>query len=391
MSVGTVSVIIPAYNQGHYLGEAVQSVLNQSYQDFELIIIDDGSTDNTRQVAKSFSDARIRYTYQENSGLSAARNTGIRHATGSFVTFLDSDDLFLAEKLNLLVAALENKPSDLASATSIGFVAGQAILIDANSRRLDKMVGTKLPDDNLQLLLGNPLHVGSVLVRRSWLDKVGPFDESLRACEDWDMWLRLAKAGCRMGWVARPVSLYRIHGQQMTRQAKRMRKAMLTVLDKTFNYPDLPESWLAMRDRAYAAAYVKAAARAYYTTALASAKRDLAEAVRLDPSLLDHEARKLTNQLAGWANAPMVDDPLAYLERMYENLPDTLSRLRQRRRHHLGQIAMQMVFESYNKGDLAKTRSVILRALRYQPSWLINRGVLSIFVRSYFHSLAKKA
>ena len=387
MSVGTVSVIIPAYNQGHYLGEAVQSVLNQSYQDFELIIIDDGSTDNTRQVAKSFSDARIRYIYQENSGLSAARNTGIRHATGSLITFLDSDDLFLAEKLTLLVAALENKPDDVAEATSIGFVAAQAILIDANSHRLDKILGP--PDDNLQLLFGNPLHVGSVLVRRCWLDKVGPFDESLRACEDWDMWLRLAKAGCRMGWVARPVSLYRIHGQQMTRQAKRMRKAMLTVLDKTFNYPDLPESWLAMRDRAYAAAYMKAAARAYYTTALASAKRDLAQAVYLDPSLLDNEARQLTNQLAGWANAPMVDDPLAYLERVYENLPDTLSWLRQRRRHQLGQIAMQMVFEFYNKGDLTETRSVILRAFRYQPSWLMNRGALSIFVRSCFHSLAE--
>ncbi|NIW46854.1 MAG: glycosyltransferase, partial [Gammaproteobacteria bacterium] len=93
--MSTVSVIIPAYNQGHYLGECVQSVLDQTYPDFEIIIVNDGSTDNTQRVAKSFSDPRIKYIYQENRGLSGARNTGIRNAIGTYVTYLDSDDLFL--------------------------------------------------------------------------------------------------------------------------------------------------------------------------------------------------------------------------------------------------------------------------------------------------------
>jgi glycosyltransferase involved in cell wall biosynthesis len=118
-----VSVIIPAYNQGHYLGEAIQSVLSQTYQDFEVLVIDDGSTDNTAEIARSFSDPRIQYIYQDNRGLSGARNTGIRHARGEYLTYLDSDDQFLPEKLELLTPNL--KPT-----LELGLVAGQAIPID---------------------------------------------------------------------------------------------------------------------------------------------------------------------------------------------------------------------------------------------------------------------
>ena len=122
---------------------------------------------------------RVRYVYQENGGLSAARNTGIRHAAGLYLTYLDSDDLFLPKKLELLVGALESQPEP-------GLVAGQAVLIDENSQPMGEVFETALPDDPTQLLLGNPLHVGSVLLRREWQDRVGFFDESLRSYEDWE-------------------------------------------------------------------------------------------------------------------------------------------------------------------------------------------------------------
>ena len=118
-----VSIIVPAYNQSHYLEAAVQSALAQTYADVEVIVVDDGSTDDTRAVAQRLTDSRVRYVYQENRGLPAARNTGIRHARGSLLSFLDSDDLFLPDKVRLLLAAMEADPS-------LGLVAGQAVVID---------------------------------------------------------------------------------------------------------------------------------------------------------------------------------------------------------------------------------------------------------------------
>lgn len=369
-----ISVIVPVYNQGHYLAAALQSLRAQSYPFFEAIVVDDGSTDNSAEVAQSIEDTRFRYIYQENAGLSAARNAGLRAAKGSFVSFLDSDDLFLPTKLARLLAHFEQYPN-------LGFVSGHAILIDQEGRQLESTLSKALPG-NSQLLLGNPIHVGSVLIRRAWMERVLPFDETLRSCEDWDMWLRLVLAGCPVGSVAEDVSLYRVHGQQMTRQAQRMRTAMFAVLDKVFARAELPPEWQHMRERAYAAAHLKAAARAYLANELPMAKSDLAAAVRLDPSLLDDCGDPLVNQLMGWADAPTAGDPLTYMERVYENLPDTLRRLDARRRRDLSHVAMRMAFEAYRKGDYVNTCSAALYAIRQQPTWSINRSVQRILFRS---------
>ena len=194
-----IAVIIPAYNQSQYLGQAIQSVLEQTFQDWEAIVVDDGSSDETRSVALSYPDARLHYVYQENRGLSAARNTGIRNTTAPYLSFLDSDDMFLPEKLAILLDALEAKPA-------VGLVAGQAIPIDEHGKQVGKIMDTPIPQDSEQLLLGNPLHVGSVLLRRNWQEKAGLFDESLRSYEDWDMWLRLGVPGLRHG-LCKPAGL----------------------------------------------------------------------------------------------------------------------------------------------------------------------------------------
>ena len=260
-----VSVIVPAYNQGRYLGDAIRSALAQTYRDLEVLVVDDGSTDDTRAVTRSFADPRVRYIHQANRGLSAARNTGIREASGEFLTFLDSDDQFLPEKLDLLLAAFDRNPA-------LGFAAGEAVLIDEHGELMGEVFDRPLPADPSELLLANPLHVGSVLLRRSWQDRVGPFDESLRSYEDWDMWLRLARAGCPMAWVARPVSRYRFHGAQMTRIGSQMTAATFAVLDKTFRAPDVPASWLARRDEAYSRGFLRAAAQAYHAADFARAR-----------------------------------------------------------------------------------------------------------------------
>lgn len=378
-----VSVIIPAYNQGHYLAQAVRSVLAQTYSAWEAIVVDDGSTDNTAEVAASFSDARVRYIYQENRGLSGARNTGIRHARGQYLTYLDSDDCFLPQKLALLVEELEQKPH-------LGFVAGQAVPVDERGDQIGETFDSGPPQDPVQWLLGNPLHVGSVLVRRSWQERVGFFDEGLRSYEDWDMWLRLARAGCQMGWVPRPVSLYRFHTGQMTRDGRQMTEATMAVLDKLFADETLPASWQAMQAQAYSRAYLRAAAQSYREDDVALARHFLSQAVSLDPELAADEGADLASRMTAWTDLPKISDPVAFMERVYDNLPGELSSMERRRRIELAQIAIRQAFSAYRQGELACARAAVRRGVRYQPRWLANRGVLSILVRSHMPWFARQ-
>lgn len=370
-----VSVIIPAYNQGLYLKEAVQSVLGQTYPNFELIIVDDGSTDNTADVVHRFQDQRIRYIYQENRGLSAARNAGIQHSDGEFLTFLDSDDLFFPDKLEVLLAELEQHPE-------VGFVAGQAVLIDEHGNPLGEVFSTPLPDDPARLLLWNPLHVCSVMVRRLWIDRVGLFDERFRAYEDWDMWLRLGRAGCPMRWVPYPVSMYRFHTSQMTQDRERMTTATFAVLAKVFSDPTLPEHWKNLKNLAYANAYLRAAVQAYRMGDYQDGQRALGEAVRLDPELCANGAKELSRRLSALADSPKIRNKLIFLEQVYRHLPEKLTALERRKNRDLGQFAVNQGFAAYQRGDWVTARSSLFQAIRYQPSWLMNRGVLAILLRS---------
>lgn len=371
-----VSVIIPAYNQGHFLAEAVNSVLSQTYPDFEVIVVDDGSTDDTAVVAQRFTDARVRYIYKENGGLSSARNEGLRHARGHFISYLDSDDCFLPQKLEILVAAFNEHPA-------AGLVAGHAVPVDEHGRYVGKRFDIPLPEDLHLLLLGNPLHVGSVLVRREWQDKAGFFDESLRSYEDWDMWLRLARLGCQMQYVPQPVSLYRFHTAQMTRDGRQMTTATFAVLDKFFGDESLPAEWLALRDQAYSQAYLRKTAQAYRGRDYATGQHSLLQAVALDPALVDDNGDRLANHFSAWVELPKTSDKFAFLEDIYNHLPPELPTLQQRRRADLGRAAMQMAYECYAQQEMAPARTAVRRALRYQPGWLANRGVLSILLRTH--------
>jgi glycosyltransferase involved in cell wall biosynthesis len=373
----TISIVIPAYNQAHYLSEAITSALGQSYRDVEVIVVDDGSTDDTRAVVEAIDDPRLCYVYQENRGLSAARNMGIRHARGAYLSYLDSDDRFLPEKVALLLAVLQEQPE-------VGLVAGQAIPVDETGKQNGRLFDRPLPDDGRELLLGNPLHVGSVLVRRSWQERAGWFDEELRSYEDWDMWLRLARLGCAMAWVAAPVSLYRFHADQMTRDGSQMTTATFAVLDKLFADREVPPSWQEWRHLAYSRAHLRAAAQSYRREeSLEVACSHLEKAIALDPALAARGGERLAQHLFAWTDLPKIADPLAYLERIYNNLPATLTCVGMRRREFLGQAAMRLAFAADQQGDLGRARESLHRALRHQPRWLANRGVLSILVRSH--------
>jgi glycosyltransferase involved in cell wall biosynthesis len=371
------SVIIPAYNQARYLNQAIESVLNQTDPDFELVVVDDGSTDDTAQIAHTFSDKRLRYIYQENRGLSAARNAGIHHTSAPFITFLDSDDVFLPEKISCLAEALQQHPE-------FGLVAGQAIPIDEEGLRIGKIFDKPIPKEPSLLLLGNPLHVGSVMLRRECQEKVGDFDESLRSYEDWDMWLRLARNGCGFGWVPRPVSLYRFHTAQMTRIGTQMTTSTFAVLDKVYADANLPEEWQSLRDKAYSHAHLRAAAQAYLAHDFDYARNQLRKAVQLNSELANGEGRALADLFISWTELPKVRDRFQFLEGVFNHLPEEIPALQKNRRQYLGEAAIQMAFQAYLTGDYKMTRNAVIHAIRYQPHWMINRGAVSIFIRSSF-------
>jgi len=180
-----VSVIIPTYNRGWVLREAVDSVLAQDFKDFELIVVDDGSTDNTRQILESY-DQDLIVLRQSNKGVSAARNRGIAAARGRLVAFLDSDDLWLPRKLSSQVDFFNSNPAALINQTEEIWIRN-GVRVNPKTRH-HKFAGM-IFEKSLALCLVSP---SAVMMKRSLFDEVGLFDEDLPACEDYDLWLRIS-------------------------------------------------------------------------------------------------------------------------------------------------------------------------------------------------------
>ena len=182
----STSIIIPAYNRFSLLCEAIDSVLAQTDSDYELIVVDDGSTDATSTIQTLY-EGRLRYVRQENRGVSAARNRGIAEARGSLIAFLDSDDLWHPEKLALQKAAMnENLSNQISYTEEIWFRNG----VRVNPMKKHAKSSGWIFEKSLRLCLISP---SSVMVRRSLLDRVGTFEETFPVCEDYDLWLRISK------------------------------------------------------------------------------------------------------------------------------------------------------------------------------------------------------
>jgi glycosyltransferase involved in cell wall biosynthesis len=180
-----VSVIIPTYNRGWIIKEAIDSVLAQDYRDFELIVVDDGSTDNTPEVLDAYRGT-IKVFRQENKGVSAARNRGIAEASGRFIAFLDSDDLWLPQKLSRQVEFFNTTPDALICQTEEVWIRSG---VRVNPKKRHQKPSGMIFEPSLALCLVSP---SAVMIRRSLLEIVGNFDETLPACEDYDLWLRIS-------------------------------------------------------------------------------------------------------------------------------------------------------------------------------------------------------
>ncbi len=209
----TIAAVVPTYNYAHFLTFAVDSILRQTRPADEIIVVDDGSTDNTREVIAGYGD-RVRYVYQPNAGLSAARNTGTREASSDWVAYLDSDDAWDPAKLQLQEQNLSQLPDALLSYTG-------KIHIDVSGTPVQSVPAP--PPDALWPLMRacNLLPASSVMARRDAVLRAGGFNEELRACEDWDMWVRLRLDGPITG-LAEPLTLVRLTPASMSTNVQRM-------------------------------------------------------------------------------------------------------------------------------------------------------------------------
>jgi glycosyltransferase involved in cell wall biosynthesis len=219
--VPKVSVVLPTYNSACFLGMAIQSVLDQTFQDWELIVVDDGSTDNTRDVVAAFQDPRIHYVHQENRGAPAALNAGLRLARGAYVAFLGGDDRWMAEKLALQVAQLDGLPPQVA------LVYADLHLVNLeNNTILGRFLDGREPPrgrvlNQLVRTEGSFIHPCASLIRREVFDRVGVFDEGLKTHEDWDLWIRIATA-YEVEALDIPLAVYGRHPSQLTKDVRQM-------------------------------------------------------------------------------------------------------------------------------------------------------------------------
>jgi len=206
-----VSVIIPTYNRAQVVGEAIDSVLSQTYNDLELIVVDDGSQDETRSVVSSYS-SQVTYLHQEHQGVSAARNRGIELARGKYLSFLDSDDLWLKEKLYLQMEGMKSDPETLISYTEEIWIRKG---VRVNPMKKHRKYSGMIFEHCLPLCIVSP---SSVLIKRQLLDEVGVFDETLEVCEDYDLWLRIS-ARYPIQFIEKPLIVKRGgHGDQLSRK-----------------------------------------------------------------------------------------------------------------------------------------------------------------------------
>jgi len=205
-----VSIITPTFNRADFLPEAIESVLSQDYGNFEFLIIDDGSTDNSKEVIENYmGSGKIRYFYQENSGQSVARNKGIAEAKGEFICFLDSDNRWLPEKLSASIEAFESNPG-------VDIVYGDVILIDEAGKEFSRKNMKRYSGQiTKELLQDNCVSMNTTMTRTEKIREVGGFSRHVKVADDYDLWLRLS-AICAYLYVPKLMADYRVMINQIS-------------------------------------------------------------------------------------------------------------------------------------------------------------------------------
>lgn len=447
---------MPTYNYGRFITAAINSVLAQTFTAWELIIIDDGSTDDTAAVVQQFTDPRIHYIYQENKGLPGARNTGIRQARGQFIAPLDSDDLFAPTKLEKQLAFMQANPD-------VGLAYNGRCTFNHDQHNL--ILTAAPPHATLTDLVNYyPFTPSDIFLRRQWGQKVNWYDESfVRNSEDLNFHIRLALAGCTFAGLPEPLVYRQVHKNRTFSQLDKKLDTALRALNTAFDHPNCPPDLLALKNKAHSHHYFSFAflaaiqneterAQQWWATAAKLGTNPVATAANpLSPFVFmsiqgdsDHETR-LQNIATAlpqpvsdvdlrqaidrgyflrgvlhflwdrptlghhcWqaaSPAPLTNHDINALTEQFhlhdqynrkENLNNQLqTMLRAAPQYQLSaqfttiwaRYHINKAFNYYQTKQYRAVPSSIIQACRHDTTYLKNRGVWSIFLRSLMHKL----
>ncbi len=385
MSLPLVSVIIPTYNRREYVQEAIDSVLAQTYRDFEIIVIDDGSTDGTGEALTARYGDQIRYIWQKNAGESAARNLGIDIARGQYVAFLDSDDLWLPNKLVKQIVVLRQN-------SQVGLVYSYVYQIDREGRRLPGApLGESTADvqpvfENLvQSCIFAP---GTVVARKDCLQQVEGFDLTIQYGEDWDLWLRLSLV-TEFSAVREPLAEIRVHQGGQWRfpnlnTVDRMLDDHLRLLRRAFLLWGQDHARASFLQRmAVANEYDRAAWACFQLGENERASHFLSHAFDIDPDRCTDMLRLARGIVGSLAMQEQMNgghssvDLEEFIDTVRAHMPECASELGKRRMALLAQCHLELAHQCYQQGNHQLSGQHLARALFYRPVHLTDRGTMS--------------
>jgi glycosyltransferase involved in cell wall biosynthesis len=366
-----VSVIIPAYNHAAYVRQCVDSVLAQTYQDLEIVVVDDGSTDGTFEILREYG-TKIQLHRQENGGTQKARNKAVELASGDYIALLDSDDAWLPTKLQRQIPAFSSTPTP-------GVVYSLAYVIDSSGSVLPNRgrIGAPIsnPERCLEELILQPrIPALTAVIRRSCLDEVGTFDESLVGAGDGDLWLRIA-AKWPVVCIPEPLALYRVHQYNTTNELFRSGRVIAEAtraLEKAFQRMPQNAATESLKRRAYARRRLLAVEACVMAGDAGAAGTELARVVGLDPSAVGS-----SGELAGWIRhwvelygLPGAENQkhLRFFREMLLHLQGAPSSARELTCSALSVVAVNKALFHCRAGDIGSARRLALIGIRADPS-----------------------
>jgi glycosyltransferase involved in cell wall biosynthesis len=297
-----VSVVVPAYNAARTVVQSVESALAQTFSDLEVLVVDDGSSDATAATVDGIKDPRVMLIRRKNGGVAAARNTGVDHARGDWVAFLDSDDIWLPEKLERQLELMAARPGCMASEGSAYFVND-----DLKPQRLRRCVPVADPLLTFLRFQNLPNAASSWIVKRDLLQDIGGFDPDLVILEDWEFSLRLARYANPL-CIDEPLTLYRVHPGNRSRDLGLHIAPGFTVLGRLFSDPTLPAEIRAHEREIYARFYTMLCGGALRVGRWRTCLYWGLRALRTDPRMIGYMAAMPIRRLRRRATSIMADD-----------------------------------------------------------------------------------
>ena len=376
-----VSILIPTYNRANLVPRAIESVLAQTYKDYEIIVVDDGSTDNTKQVLENYKD-RIKYFFEPNAGVSAARNLGLKYISGDFLVFLDSDDIIYPDKLQIQTDYLIKHPK-------VDVVYSGWKEIDNNSLSIELEYKPDNPANIFKKLIWEsyafPIH--AAMIRKTCLKKVPEFDTTLPASEDTDFWVRLALAGYKFGSTPDLVCEYIRTPNSLSQDKSLLHELDNQLLQKNFSDPSFPVHLLKKKNEIFA--YYKFRSGIHFFSSAEQDDQDriqisqkfFTEALALDKNIL-YKQKELEISIANKALKYHPQNPIEYVAQITQNLLEKPKEQKNLNRKTGARVYINQAFWASSQKDKSKVFRNVYQAVKNDAHWLFNKGVISMIIKT---------